>query len=188
MELKKIRRVAVYLGATLPSRPEYVDAVVALGTFMAEHELTLVYGGSNEGTMTVLADAFQSRGGKAVGVFTDKLPMEYLRPGLAETHVASTISDRKAMMFSRADAVIALPGSYGTWDELFDALELAKIDVMSGRKPKPIGVLNVDGYFDHLLAFVEHSVKEGFTKEQYGKLLRSGRTVEELFEALEAEL
>ena len=180
----RIRRVAVYLGAHGAEDRKYADGAATLGKFLADHDMTLVYGGSNTGIMKILADTVIENGGKAVGVFTRNLPEELLHRGLTETIIARTLAERKALMLARADAVIALPGSFGTWDELFDALALRKIP--RGGIHCPIGILNLDGYYDHLLAFIEHSVRTGFTAPEYGKLLKSGRTVEELFRLLAA--
>ncbi len=179
--MAEIHSITVYLGATIPKNPIYVDAVRKLGRLMAAHGLTLVFGGSKEGTMEILADEILHNGGKAVGIFTDSLPAEFLYPGLTETVVVHDLADRKNLMRERGDAIIALPGSFGTWDELFDALERSKIAMINGGSPKPIGVLNLDGYFDGLLAFIQRSVDEGFTAKAYDSLMKSGRTVEELF-------
>ncbi len=171
------KRIAVYLGATMPPNPAYVAAVRELGREIARRGWTLVFGGSREGTMTVLADEVLSHGGYVVGVFTKSLPKEFLYPGLSETHIMENLGERKAMMLSLADAVVALPGSFGTWDELFDALEQGKIDGIHGRTLKPIGVLNIAGFYDGLLALLQRSIDEGFTTAAYAGLLKSADTV-----------
>ena len=178
------KRIAVYLGATMPRTPAYVEAVRELGREIARRGWTLVFGGSREGTMTVLADEVLSHGGRAVGVFTKSLPMEWLYPGLSETHITENLGERKAMMLSLADAVVALPGSFGTWDELFDALEQAKIDGIRGRTPKPVGVLNIDGFYDGLLTLLQRSIDEGFTTAAFAELLKSAATVPDLLAQL----
>ena len=179
-----IHSITVYLGATTPADHAYVDAVKELGRQMAQRSLTLVFGGSKEGTMEVLADEVLHNGGKAIGIFTDSLPAEFLYPGLTETVVVHELGERKRLMLERGDAVIAMPGSFGTWDELFDALEKAKIAMINGKPPKTIGVLNLKGFFDDLLSFIQHSVEEGFTAKEYASLLKSGRTIDELLEQL----
>ena len=179
-----IHSITVYLGATMPTNPAYVEAVRELGRKIAERGLALVFGGSREGTMEVLADEILGNGGKVIGIFTDSLPAEFLYHGLTETVVVHDLGERKRLMRERGDAIVALPGSFGTWDELFDALERSKIDMINGRPPKPIGVLNVNGFFDELLAFIEHSVEEGFTGKAYASLLKSGGSVDELLEQL----
>ena len=182
--MAEIHSITVYLGATTPKNPVYVEAVRELGRKMAEQGLTLVFGGSKEGTMEILADEVLHNGGKAVGIFTDSLPAEFLYPGLTETVVVHDLADRKNLMRERGDAIIALPGSFGTWDELFDALERSKIAMINGGSAKPIGVLNLNGYFDGLLTFIQHSVDEGFTSNEYASLLKSGSTVDELLEQI----
>lgn len=181
------KRIAVYLGATLPQDPSYADAVRQLGEAIAARGWSLVFGGSREGTMTILADAVLHHGGRAVGVFTRRLPPEFLYPGLTETHVTDDLAQRKAMMLEMADAIVALPGSYGTWDELCDALEWAKIEVIHGRAAKPIVVLNISGFYDGLLELLRRSVQEGYTTAQYAGLLQSAATVSELLELLERQ-
>jgi uncharacterized protein (TIGR00730 family) len=182
--MAEIHSITVYLGATTPKNPIYVDAVRELGRLMAKRGLTLVFGGSKEGTMEILADEILHNGGKAVGIFTDSLPAEFLYPGLTETVVVHDLADRKNLMRERGDAIIALPGSFGTWDELFDALERSKIAMINGGSPKPIGVLNLNGFFDGLMSFIRRSVDEGFTAAEYASLLKSGQTVEELLQQL----
>ena len=178
------KRITVYLGATTPRNPAYVQAVRELGREIARRGWTLVFGGSREGTMTVLADEVLANGGRAVGIFTKSLPIDLLYQGLTETHITENLAERKATMLALADAVVALPGSFGTWDELFDALEQAKIDGIHNRPCKPIGVLNVDGFYDGLLALLRRSIDEGFTTPRYAALLKAAPTVPQLLSQL----
>ncbi len=180
--LAEIKFAAVYCGSHEARDPAYARAAEELGEFLAGHQITLVYGGSNVGTMKILADAVLNNGGRVTGIFTKNLPARLLHPGLSETYVAANLAERKAEMLKRADVVIAFPGSFGTWDELFDALALRKIQ--SGGHKCPVGVLNVDGYFDHLLQFIQHSVNVGFTARKYAGLLKSGKNPDELFRQL----
>ncbi len=182
-----INSIAVYLGATMPRNPSYTNAVKELGEELARRGITLVFGGSREGTMTVLADSVLQNGGKVVGVFTRSLPMSFLYQGLTETIVTDDLSERKATMLARADAIIGLPGSFGTWDELFDALERSKIEMINGRPPKPIGILNLNGFYDGLAALVDKSIAEGYTSEQYDGLLKFADNVPALLDAICAE-
>ncbi len=184
--LARIRAVAVYCGAHSVEDPAFGEAVVELGKFLAAHGMTLVFGGSNVGTMKLLADTVLAHGGKVVGVFTKNLTGELLHPGLTETVVTENFAERKAEMIRRADAIIALPGSFGTWDELFDALALRK--VKRGGHKCPVGVLNVNGYYDHLLAFIAHSAQVGFTTRRFANLLKSAPTVDGLFIQLAGNL
>ncbi len=184
--LERIKCVAVYCGAHSVEDPAFDDAVVELGEFLATHKMTLVFGGSNVGTMKLLADTVLEHGGKVIGVFTKNLTEKLLHPGLTKSYIAETLAERKAEMLKRVDVVIALPGSFGTWDELFDALALRKIG--KGGHKCPVGVLNVNGYYDYLFKFIEHSVKVGFTTQKFAGLLKSGCTVDELFIQLAGNL
>ena len=177
-----LHSIAVYCGATLPPAKVYQDAASELGACLARHGITLVYGGTREGTMRLVAEAALAAGGKVVGVFPDNLPLEWLQPGLTEVIHTHGLAERKARMLERSDAMIALPGSYGTWDELFDALALLKIP--TSTLAKTAGVLNVEGFYDHLLEFIEHSYQTGFTTGHYRNLLRSAATPEELLARL----
>lgn len=182
---QRIRAVAVYCGSKMPENPVYAESAARLGRFLAEHGMTLVFGGSNVGTMKILADAVLENGGRAVGVFPANFPRTLLHPGLTESVIAANLAERKRLMLERADVCIALPGSFGTWDELFDALALRKI--RSGHK-KPVGVLNVNGYFDALLMFIRHSVETGFTGSRHAGLLKAAATPEMLFKQLAGSL
>ena len=180
-----MKNLLVYLGATSPEKPVYVDAVRELGEKIAKRGVTLIFGGSHEGTMTVLGDAVLNNGGRAVGIFTKSLPREFMYEGLTETVITENLAERKATMLARADAIVAMPGSFGTWDELFDALEQAKIEMIHGRTPKKIAVLNILGFYDDLLRFIRHSVDEGYTTPPYANLLLSASSVDELLTILE---
>ena len=180
---KVLRNVAVYCGATLPPAQVFQDAAREMGACLARRQIGLVYGGTSEGTMKLVAEAALDNGGKVIGVFPDNLPPEWLQHGLTEVVRTHTLAERKAVMLDRADAVIALPGSFGTWDELFDALALLKIP--TSTLAKTAGVLNVAGFYDDLLRFIEHSFQTGFTTEQHRHLLKAAETPEELLQLLE---
>ena len=181
----EIRSVAVYLGSEGEVDAVYRDAVAEFGQYLARHQMTLVFGGSNVGTMKLLVDTVLEHGGQAVGIFTRSLSEKLIRTDLTESVITANLSERKAEMIRRADAIVALPGSFGTWDELFDALALRKI--RSGHK-KPVGVLNVNGYFDALLMFIRHSVETGFTGSRHAGLLKAAATPEMLFKQLAGSL
>ncbi|MFA6817169.1 MAG: TIGR00730 family Rossman fold protein [Lentisphaeria bacterium] len=174
-----IHSVAVYLGSGIPKDVVYTNAVIKLGEFLVKNDMTLVFGGSAMGMMKVLADVVLSNGGKVVGVFTKNISMKYLHPGLTESVVMENLAERKAEMIRRADAIVAMPGSFGTLDELFDAISQRKIPL--GGIKTPIGVLNIEGYYDLLLEFVKHTVDIGFTTPAQEKYLCVGKTPEELF-------
>ena len=176
-----LQKILVYLGATTPSDPSYTQAVQELGERLARSGKTLVFGGSKEGTMTTLADAVLHNAGKAIGVFTKALPMDFLYPGLTQTIMTEDLVERKTEMFRQADAIIAMPGSFGTWDELFDALERVKVDKMHDRPVKPVAMLNLNGYYDGVASLLARSIQEGYTTKRYANLLYSASSVDDLF-------
>ncbi|MBQ4479335.1 MAG: TIGR00730 family Rossman fold protein [Victivallales bacterium] len=180
---KVLNNIAVYCGATLPPDKVYQNAASELGTCLARHHIGLVYGGTSEGTMRLVAESALAAGGRVIGVFPDNLPPEWLQTGLTEVIYTHGLAERKAAMLERSDAIIALPGSFGTWDELFDALALLKIP--TSTMTKTAGVLNVEGFYDDLLRFIEHSYQTGFTTERHRHLLRSAATPEELLALLQ---
>ena len=161
-------------------------AAAELAKFVASHGMTLIFGGSNVGTMKTVADAALAVGGKVVGVFTTNLPMSLAHPGLTELVVTHSLAERKREMIERADALVALPGGLGTLDEMFDALALRR--VKNGGHKKPVGVLNVNGYYGPLLDFIIQTRNEGFSSGSAAQTLVSGRTPEELFDRLVGSL
>ena len=179
---RAIRNVAVFLGSGTPRIPEFRQAVTDFAGYLADHDMTLIFGGSCSGMMKLLADTMLAKNGKAVGVFTRCLSAKYLRDDLTETVITETLAERKAEMLRRADAVAALPGSLGTFDELFDALAQRRI----GAIDCPIGVLNVNGFFDPVFALLQNSREAGFSSPRTCGLLLSGSTPEELFRKFRA--
>ena len=176
--MKKIHTVAVYLGSADIADPVFRQAVIDLANFLADHDVTLVFGGGNTGMMKLLADTLLAKNGKVVGVFTKSLPERLIRDDLTEAIITENLAERKAEMLKRSEAIVALPGSIGTFDELFDALAQKKLGAISC----PIGVLNVNGFFDPLFELLRKSMALGFTSESAFAMLKSGRTPEELFE------
>lgn len=174
----QIQKVAVYLGSAEVSEPKFKQAVIDLANYLAEHDMTLVFGGSSCGMMKLLADTMLAKNGKVIGVFTRSLPEKFIRHDLTESVITENLAERKAEMLKRADAIIALPGSVGTFDELFDALAQKKLGAISC----PIGVLNIDGFFEPLFELLKKSMAAGFTSERVLSMLQSGRTPTELFE------
>ena len=173
-----IRNVAVYLGAAEITNPAFRQAVIDLANYLADHDMTLVFGGSSCGMMKLLADTVLAKNGRITGVFTRTLPEKLIRRDLSEIVITENLAIRKAEMLKRADAIVALPGSIGTLDELFDALAQKKLGCISC----PIGVLNIDGFFDPLFELLQKSMDVGFTSASAFSMLQSGRTPAELFE------
>jgi uncharacterized protein (TIGR00730 family) len=176
-----VRTVCVFCGSSSGSRPEYADAARRLGAALARRGLGLIYGAGNVGLMGVLADAALAAGGRVVGVIPHALVQrELAHAGLSELHVVDTMHERKARMADGADAFAALPGGYGTLDELFEILTWAQL----GLHARPVGLLNVCGYFDPLLAWTDHAVREGFLREKHRHMLLVASEVDELLDRL----
>ncbi len=177
----QIKRVVVYCGANVGNNPAYKLAAETVGRTLAEQGIGLVYGGGGVGLMGVVADAALAAGGEVIGVIPEALKvLEVEHRGLTDLHVVPDMHSRKAMMLGLADAVIAMPGGFGTMDELFEALTWSQL----GYHRKLCGVLNVAGYYDHLLAWVAHSVEVGLVKSANLGLIVAGSTVEELLDGL----
>ena len=159
-----MRRICVFCGSSMGARPEYAEAARATGRLIAQRGLGLVYGGGEVGLMGVLANAAMAAGGEVIGVIPEALMrMEVSHPELTALHVVNTMHERKAMMADLSDAFIALPGGIGTLEELFEVWTWGQL----GIHPKPLGFLDVDGYYGHLHTFLDHSVSEGFLKDRH---------------------
>jgi len=163
-----MKRVCVYCGSATGGRPEYSDAARALGKALAARGLGLVFGGGRIGMMGVLARTVLAQGGEAIGVIPRALhEMELALEEVTDLRVVKDMHERKATMADLADAFIALPGGFGTIEELFEILTWAQLAIHA----KPVGVLNVEGYFDPLMRFVEHATTEGFLDAAHRDLL-----------------
>ncbi|MDR0269183.1 TIGR00730 family Rossman fold protein [Paenibacillus sp.] len=158
-----MKRICVYSGSNPGNHADYEDAAVRLGEVLAARGIDLVYGGASVGLMGRVADKVMSMGGKAIGVMPSGLFRgEVAHAGLSEFHKVGSMHERKKMMADFSDAFISMPGGLGTYEELFETSCWAQI----GIHKKPIGLLNVRGFYDPLLAMLEHTVKEGFMREE----------------------
>ena len=154
-----IKRLAVFCGSKLGARPVYAQAATSLGSAMAARGIGLVYGGAANGLMGALAEAVLTGGQSAIGVIPRGLArQEFAHPRLTEAHLVESMHERKAMMSELSDGYLAMPGGFGTMDELFEALTWAQV----GLHAKPIGLLNVEGFYDSLLQWVQKGLDEGF--------------------------
>lgn len=179
--MAELRSVCVFCGSRPGARPEFREAAEALGAELARRGLTLVYGGASVGLMGVLADAVLTNGGQAMGVLPRHLAKrELAHKSLAELHLVDSMHERKALMAERSDAFIALPGGFGTFDELFEIITWAQL----GLHRKPIGLLDVGGYFQPLLAMVERGVRDGFIPEAHHQPFSVSPSAPELLDAL----
>jgi uncharacterized protein (TIGR00730 family) len=163
-----MQRICVYCGSSSGGHNGYADAARELGAVLVHHELELVYGGSSVGTMGTLADAVLELGGKVHGVIPQMLEQkEIAHNGLTELHVVASMHARKSMMAAIADGFIAMPGGFGTIEEIIEVLTWGQLRFHD----KPCGLLNVRGYFDQLLAFFDHTQAEGFLKPENRSML-----------------
>jgi uncharacterized protein (TIGR00730 family) len=176
-----MRRLCVFCGSRPGVREVYVESARRLGEALVARGLGLVYGAGHLGLMGALADAVLGAGGEAVGVIPQALvERELAHHGLTALHVVDSMHQRKALMADLADGFLALPGGSGTADELFEMLTWAYL----GFHAKPVGLLNVASYFDALVAWLDHSVHEGFLKVQHRSLLRVADDPEALLDLL----
>jgi uncharacterized protein (TIGR00730 family) len=151
--------ICVYCGSRTGDDPRYSEIAQAVGTWIGRHQGQLVYGGGNNGLMGLVADATLQAGGRVVGVIPESLVIrEYAKRDCTELHVVQSMHERKQMMAERADAFVALPGGIGTFEELFEVWTWRQL----GYHDKPIGVVNVAGYYDRLIEFLNSSVSAGF--------------------------
>jgi len=163
-----MRSVCVFCGSSPGARPEYVEAARALGVLLAKKGLRLVYGGGHVGLMGHLADAAIAAGGEVIGVIPEHLMRpEVAHQELSELLVVDSMHTRKRTMAERADAFVVLPGGYGTFEEMFEMVTWLQLALHT----KPVGLVIVEGYFDHLLAFLRHAAGEGFIRPQHWDLV-----------------
>lgn len=178
-----ISSVCLFCGSNAGSRPAYADAAKAFGRAVAARGITLVYGGGSVGLMHVAAQSTLDAGGQVVGVITEQLMVrEVGHSGLSQLHVVATMHERKALMAKLSDAFVALPGGYGTFDEL---CEMATWDQL-GIHAKPLVVVNVEGYFDGFLAQLDRAVADRLLKPEHRALLESVPTVDDALAAIAA--
>lgn len=166
--MKKIASLCVYCGSAAGASPVYADAARALGRELVRRDIGLVYGGGNVGLMGAIADEVMANGGRATGVIPEALmKREVGHHGLTELHIVKDMHERKAMMAELADGFIAMPGGFGTLEELFEVTTWAQL----GLHQKPIGLLNVHGFYDGLTGLATHLVSEGFVRPDHAQLL-----------------
>lgn len=177
-----MQRICVFCGSSSGSRPLYAEMARAVGQELAARGLGVVYGGSSIGLMGALADAALAAGGEVIGVLPRGLfRREVAHRGLTELREVSSMHERKALMSELADGFLALPGGFGTCDELFEVVTWAQI----GLHHKPIGLLDVENFFAPLLAFVRHAAQEGFLPLAHVDLLLRAETPAAIIEQLQ---
>jgi uncharacterized protein (TIGR00730 family) len=175
-----LSRVCVFCGSSDGRRPSYRQAAAALGRLLASNGVGIVYGGGNVGLMGRLADAALAARGEVIGVIPEHLVSKELAHRGVDLRVVHSMHQRKALMADLSDAFIALPGGYGTLEEFCEVLTWSQL----GLHAKPSGLLNVDGYYDHLLGLFDHAVAEGFVKPQSRELVLVDADAERLVQRL----
>jgi uncharacterized protein (TIGR00730 family) len=179
-----MKRICVFAGSSSGVRAEYLGAASDLGKLFAARGIELVYGGARVGLMGAVADAVLAGGGRVTGVIPKALvEKEVAHDGLTDLRIVTSMHQRKALMADLSDAFIALPGGWGTLDEMFEILTWAQL----GLHRKPCGLLNVLGYFERLLSFLDHTMEEGFVRREYGSLLSVAQAPAPLLDALQSQ-
>ena len=185
-----MRSVAIYCGSASGARPSYLEAAHAMGTEIARRGLTLVYGGATVGLMGRVADAALAAGGQVVGVIPRHLvDREIAHSRLSELLVVENMHERKAVMSARSDAFVAMPGGFGTMDELFEALTWSQLRIHAGATGvKPSGLFDVDGYWEPLVRWVDHATQEQFVRAPHRELLVHDTDAARLLDRLAASV
>jgi uncharacterized protein (TIGR00730 family) len=174
-----MKRVCVNCGASPGFDGAYMEAARNLGDTLARRRLDLVYGGSEVGLMGEVANTVIQAGGQVIGIIPQSFAHKVSHRGLTELHVVGSMHERKQMMFDLSDAFVALPGGFGTIEEVTELLTWAQL----GLHKKPCGILNVSGYFDPFLYFLDRAVKEGFIKREHRNMLLVSEEPNELLDA-----
>lgn len=176
MPLSSIRNIAVFCASANGSDPIYREAAAELGRALASRDIGVVYGGAKVGLMQAVAEAALAEGGRVIGVIpTVLVDLEVAHDGLTELHVTDTMHTRKALIGERSDAFIALPGGFGTFEEMFEVLAWQTLKLHA----KPVLLLNTNGFYDQLLGFFEHCVQCGMLKQKNREIALVANTVDE---------
>jgi uncharacterized protein (TIGR00730 family) len=179
--MRRFRRVCVYCGSSNDTAERWRDAARATAACLAKRGIGVVFGGGSVGLMGALADAALAAGAEVIGVIPRKLlDLELGHPRVTELVVVDTMHQRKHRMAELSDAFVALPGGWGTLEEIFEVTTWTQL----GYHEKPVGLLNVDGYYDALVGFLDHAAAEGFIRPQHRAILQASRDVDELLEKL----
>jgi hypothetical protein len=180
--VRTLSRICVFCGSFTGHRPVYRDGAETTGRRLAAAGVTIIYGGGKIGLMGAVADAALAGGGTVIGVIPQRLAdREVAHGGLTELHVVSSMHERKMLMAELADAFIALPGGYGTFEEFWEAVTWTQL----GIHRKPCGLLNLDGFFDPMLAQIDRAVTEGFISQANRSLVLADDDVDGLIETLQ---
>lgn len=172
-----MRKIVVFCGSSLGFNPIYKKAAITLGNYFVANDITLVYGGGKIGMMGALSETILNKGGKVIGVIPEFLKHEeVLNKNVTELILTKTMSERKVIMSQLVDGYISLPGGFGTLDEMFEGLTLSQLHIEN----KPNGLLNINGFFDHILKQMDVMIAEGYLKKSNRELLLVANNVSEL--------
>lgn len=178
-----MKRLAIYCGSATPADPLYIDTARAVGTMLAERGVGVVYGGGRLGLMGAVADAALAAGGEVIGIIPEALVgAEVAHRGCTELHVVPGMHERKRLFTDLSDGFVTLPGGVGTMDELWEAISWAQL----GYHQKPVGLLNVAGFYDGLIAFNAKMVETGFIREAHKGIMIVREELEPLLDAMAA--
>jgi len=181
--LQRIKSLAVYCGSATPADDRYVGLARGVGQTLARRGITVVYGGGRLGLMGAVADGARENGGKVIGIIPEALvDREVAHKDLDELHVVAGMHERKRAFTDLSDGFVTLPGGVGTMDELWEAISWAQL----GYHNKPVGLLNVFGYYDHLIAFNRHMSDEGFVREAHRDIMIVAQEIGDLIDKLES--
>jgi uncharacterized protein (TIGR00730 family) len=178
-----MNKVVVFCGSSLGFNPVYKQAARDLGNYFVKNNIGLVYGGGKIGMMGVISDTILDKNGEVIGVIPKLLEREeVVHAGVEQMIVCKKMSERKVIMSKLVDGYITLPGGFGTLDELFEALTLNQLHI----EQKPVGLLNINGFFDAILLQIDKMVEEGYVKPENKKLLIVGSSVDDLMQKMDA--
>lgn len=176
-----MEKIVVFCGSSIGFNPLYKKAAIELGNYFAKNKISLVYGGSKIGMMGILADTILEQNGQVIGVIPKLLEKEeVVHTAISELIVCKKMSERKVIMSKLVNGYITLPGGFGTLDELFEALTLNQLHI----EQKPVGLLNINGFFDALLLQIDKMIEEGYIKPANKKLLIVANSVEKLMQKM----
>ncbi|MGG5902844.1 MULTISPECIES: TIGR00730 family Rossman fold protein [Sphingobacterium] len=179
----KLNQIVVFCASSPGHGQAFLEAAKEVGKVFVEKQITLVYGGGRVGLMGAVADAVMENGGHVIGVIPQFLNSKEIgHSGITTLIEVDTMHERKAKMNALCDGVIAMPGGFGTMEELFEMTTWGQL----GLHKKPIGILNVDGFYDHFIAFIQHMVDSGLLKEENQKMILYSDNIEDLLEQMEA--
>ncbi|MBN2641896.1 MAG: TIGR00730 family Rossman fold protein [Victivallales bacterium] len=177
-----MKRICVYCGSSPGNNELYLQTAEELGQVLALNNVGLVYGGASVGLMGRIADSVMKHGGEVIGIIPGHLKKEVAHYGLTSLHEVNTMHERKKMMMDLSDAMIAMPGGLGTMEEIFEAATWSQLQLHT----KPCGLLNVNGYYDKLLEFIDHAVNEGFILPRHRYIMQAAETPTELLDKLKS--